>query len=775
MATEPKLEGTLTLAGLMETIRDLKELGKAGKKALDDVRKAVQSVEPTVKKLATDIGNLRGALGEIRTNGAAAGRTMAAGFMTAAAAARATATATASIVTAAGRASAAVRSIGSGATKVGAVGAAGIGGAGLLAKSGDEYYRKIEEVSRGTGVSLNGIAVLQEAYKKVGYDMSDINGAFVQLNTVIKDAMGGQEEAVAFFRAIGVDQRQIMSIRTLDDVLPNIINGLNAMPDGVAKTNLAAKFFGEDDGSRFLAATRGGTAALARLQEQMRSAGLLFDSTNATWLRAVSENFNRLWLLIRGVAIEVAVKLAPALYNLIGLFGRLLQDNRATIVDNIARAANVLLVVFRDLYYIMVGRPDLVQSSWLLQIVPAFRSLLASGRELAAQIPGIVESIAAIGRAGVAEALIRGGQVIDELVVKYRAFEAWLIPTIALMQTRFAEMSKAFWELWNSQLKPVWDGIYGAITSVLGVVGDMAGMTAVQVGFGLFLLRSLGVFALLGSVIGMIASAFKAVYFAAVLAWPAISYLVGGMVSMFGGIWTLISGIGATVAAVVGWPVLIAVGIAAAVALIYGYWDEIKSGFSAAWKWIAEQFPSIVPAAEAVGEMIKGWWTDLVRTLSEIWAAFTERGLIAGLARLAKAVADTFVGIGKAIYDGIMLGVKSVFSVIDRMIGYWVQVRDTILQGLSMITGLIGNGFQMGASAVFNTFDRMNGIDMPAATVPAYAMPQTAPAASAGTAINLHLDGKRYETQATGDVAEQLRRYGRETNRLSPTNSPSWW
>jgi len=166
--------------------------------------------------------------------------------------------------------------------------------------------------------------------------------------------------------------------------------------------------------------------------------------------------------------------------------------------------------------------------------------------------------------------------------------------------------------------------------------------------------------AVLGPVLNVIGSIIKVA--------GTIIGIIGKIAGVLSNLWGIISTIITGIAAVVGWPVLIAAAIAAGVVLVVKYWKQI-SGF-------------LVSVYNAIVNIVKNVWNYLVATFSGLWTSFQS---------WLAPVVDVFVNIFTTIRNAVANIWAGLIDILKAPINWVISAVNTIISGINKIHFSIPN------------------------------------------------------------------------------------
>ena len=176
------------------------------------------------------------------------------------------------------------------------------------------------DVADQAGKTAQKIGFSVEAFSAYAYaaDLANVeNGEFIigmkTLAQQVADAARGQAQAVASFAqlSLGVTNAD-GSLRSLEEVLPQIADRFAEMPDGVLKTDLAVQLFGRS-GIALIPMLNEGSAGLARLVDEARKAGVVISAETSVAADEFNDTLSRVRAQVNGLGLSLAQELLPHL------------------------------------------------------------------------------------------------------------------------------------------------------------------------------------------------------------------------------------------------------------------------------------------------------------------------------------------------------------------------------------------------------------------------------------------------------------------------------
>ena len=198
-------------------------------------------------------------------------------------------------------------------------------------------------LSQKVGIAAQDLAGLQLAFGQAGVGSAAMQTALVKLS---KNVAEGNEA----FGRMGVSVRAADgTLKSSKQVLYDVADVFESMPDGIRKTALATEVFGKA-GADLIPMLNGGSEGLEAMADMAEKLGLVIDDKTAKAADEFNDTVDLLGKGTQGVAMQVAAQLLPTLTNLAGAFLTSMTSG-----NRLANVAAVLSTVLKTLYSVAVG------------------------------------------------------------------------------------------------------------------------------------------------------------------------------------------------------------------------------------------------------------------------------------------------------------------------------------------------------------------------------------------------------------------------------------
>ena len=119
-------------------------------------------------------------------------------------------------------------------------------GLGALVKSSLESADALAKLSQRVGISVESLSTLIPVAELSGVSAEKFEGGIRKLAVRMLEAATDTDDAVRSFAAVGVAfQNQDGTLRATDEVLLDLADKFQTLPDGAEKTAIAVELFGK--------------------------------------------------------------------------------------------------------------------------------------------------------------------------------------------------------------------------------------------------------------------------------------------------------------------------------------------------------------------------------------------------------------------------------------------------------------------------------------------------------------------------------------------------
>jgi hypothetical protein len=192
-------------------------------------------------------------------------------------------------------------------------------GAGVLAntvKEAAKFNDEMDEMAQKLGLNLTSLSELKYAADLSGDSFDALQTGIKKLTSNMGDLANGGKEAKELFSSVGIEALDSSGkLRDADEVLKDIADLFQRLPDGAQKTALAIKFFGKS-GADLIPMLNEGSAGLERFADEARKLGVVVSDDMARASAQFNDNIDRLGKVADGIKLSIGNRLIPALAEL---------------------------------------------------------------------------------------------------------------------------------------------------------------------------------------------------------------------------------------------------------------------------------------------------------------------------------------------------------------------------------------------------------------------------------------------------------------------------
>lgn len=191
----------------------------------------------------------------------------------------------------------------------------------------------LQNLSQSTGIAVRDLDSLRVVAAENGVEFTTLQGVLNNFGSRMTAAISNPtSEAGQALRALNLDLRNADgSMRTFDQLLPQMADKFASWSDGMNKSTIAAKLFSQEAGpgmSRFL--SQGSQA----IQQSRAAADQYHQALDPEVLRQYQREVARLEAVWRSLGVELSSLAAGPAADLIRMFTQFIQIMRGTFLEN---------------------------------------------------------------------------------------------------------------------------------------------------------------------------------------------------------------------------------------------------------------------------------------------------------------------------------------------------------------------------------------------------------------------------------------------------------
>lgn len=322
-----------------------------------------------------------------------------------------------------------------------AVGVAVAGAAtamGLAVKGTIDAADKMSKAAQKFGVPIEELSRLKHAADLSGVSFEGMGTGLRRLSQNMNDAANGVGEGLEAFEQLGIKVTDADGkLRSTTDVMAEMADRFNAMPDGAEKTALAMDLMGRS-GTDMIPLLNGGSEALRGMLAEADQFGQVFTQEMGSSAEAFNDNITRLKGTFASLTAAIAADLLPHLER----FSQWAVDNS----PQIREFASIAIEMFVDL-----ARAVGAVGGAIGKAVAFFQNLDDGLRQFGETVRGGTKQLAA------------------DVVAAFRALPGQMLQIGKQIIT-------GLWDGLKSQFAAVKDGVANFASGLVGSVKDTLGI-----------------------------------------------------------------------------------------------------------------------------------------------------------------------------------------------------------------------------------------------------------------------------------------------------------
>jgi hypothetical protein len=186
-----------------------------------------------------------------------------------------------------------------------------------FAKAAVDTSDQFNKMAQQTGITTETLSTLGYAADLAGVNVSEMAISLKTLATQMSQASAGGKESQAMFNRLGINVRDASGgLRSMEDVLLEVAEQFQKMPDGAAKSALAVDLFGRS-GLQMIPLLNQGAAGLRKMQEEARAMGLELSGKTAQDAEDFNDNLSRLTKTVQGFVLTIVKEALPVLNDFV--------------------------------------------------------------------------------------------------------------------------------------------------------------------------------------------------------------------------------------------------------------------------------------------------------------------------------------------------------------------------------------------------------------------------------------------------------------------------
>ncbi len=167
-----------------------------------------------------------------------------------------------------------------------------------------------------TGVSVESLSLLKPVVEQSGSTLAGLETGLKKLATAMVDAASGSKSQAQAFGNLGIAVRDTAGqLRPTEEVLLDLAEVFQNMPDGAEKSALAVKLLGKN-GLELIPFLNQGRDGVTRLKDEFRGLGLEVSGSTSQAAEKFNDTLDTVKQALGGIAMKIVASALPALQNL---------------------------------------------------------------------------------------------------------------------------------------------------------------------------------------------------------------------------------------------------------------------------------------------------------------------------------------------------------------------------------------------------------------------------------------------------------------------------
>jgi hypothetical protein len=193
-----------------------------------------------------------------------------------------------------------------------------LAGIGAMIKSSIDSADALDEMAQRTGIAVESLSLLVPAAELSAVSTDKFEAGLKKLATGMLEAATGSEASAQNFEALGVAvQNQDGTLRDSEQVLLDLADRFQAMPDGAEKAALAVDIFGKA-GAEMIPFLNQGREGIGALKQEAAELGLQLSADTAAQAGNFNDALDKLKLATQSIGNQIIASLLPALNDMAG-------------------------------------------------------------------------------------------------------------------------------------------------------------------------------------------------------------------------------------------------------------------------------------------------------------------------------------------------------------------------------------------------------------------------------------------------------------------------
>jgi len=174
----------------------------------------------------------------------------------------------------------------------------------------------LSKMAQKTGISIESLSLLKPIAEQSGVSIQALGTGLKKLASNMVSAAGGSKESAAAFTRVGVAVKDATGqIRPTEQVLLDLADKFQQMPDGAEKSALAVQLFGKA-GVDMIPFLNQGKAGIEQLKEKFKELGMEISGPTGAAAEKFNDTLDTVKQALSGIALKIIEAALPAMQSL---------------------------------------------------------------------------------------------------------------------------------------------------------------------------------------------------------------------------------------------------------------------------------------------------------------------------------------------------------------------------------------------------------------------------------------------------------------------------
>ena len=188
-----------------------------------------------------------------------------------------------------------------------------LAGFGAFIKSAIDSADAMDEMSQRTGIAVESLSLLVPAAKLSAVTTEKFETGLKKLAMGMLEAATGSDESAQRFTALGVSfKNQDGTLRNTEQVLLDLAQRFQSMPDSAEKAAIAVGIFGKA-GTDMIPFLNQGRKGIEALKQEAKELGLLLSAETAALAGNLNDSLDKMKLATQSIGKQIITSMLPAL------------------------------------------------------------------------------------------------------------------------------------------------------------------------------------------------------------------------------------------------------------------------------------------------------------------------------------------------------------------------------------------------------------------------------------------------------------------------------